>query len=909
VAAIREWLRRLWNTLRSGGRERDLEDELRTHLELAGSDLERRGMSPRDAARVARAQAGGVAQAIEALRDQRGVPWLDDVVRDARHALRLLRRSPGFTIVALLTLSLGIGATSAIFSLFNELLLRPLPVPEPGRLVNLGAPGPKPGSTSCNWAGDCEQVFSFAMFRDLERTQTVFSALAAHRAAPANLAVAGQTLSGIELLVSGQYFPALQLQPALGRLIGPEDVRAPDGSPVAVLSFAFWRDRLGAQADVLGRTIVVNGTPTTIVGVAPSGFSGTTTAISPHVFVPITLREPVNPFSRSFDNRRSYWVYVFARLKPGVSIEQARSALNRTYRAILNDVEAPLQKGVSDQTLARFRARLLALTPGARGQWGGGAFAVAPLTLLLGVTGLVLLIACANIANLLLARSASREGEIAVRVAIGGTRRHIIVQLLIESCALGVLGGIGGVLVARWTLAVIAWMLPADAGPMIRLQLDPIVLTFAGTLAVGTGVLFGLVPAIYSSRPDVTAALKSQTEQSPGGRRASRFRVVLATLQVAVATMLLVSAGLFIRSLANLSRVALGIRTENVVMFSVSPGLNGYSTARSQELFERLEDELHALPGVTDAGGSLVQLLASNNWNNAVSVEGFATTPDTDTTVSYNETGPGLFHTLGIPLLAGRDFTRADALGTPKVVIVNEAFARKFNLGGRVIGSHVGNRDEALDSEIVGLVKDAKYSEVKSEAPPQFFRPYRQNRAAGSLTFYVRTATDPQQTLSAIPSVVSRVDPNLPVENRRTLARQVRDNVFLDRFVGVLAAAFAGLATLLAAVGLYGVLACTVAQRTREIGLRVALGATPVRVRAMILRQVALMVIVGSPIGLAIAAGIGRLAESMLFQLKGTDPAVLAAAAATLALVALVAAFVPAWRASRIDPVRALRYE
>jgi predicted permease len=407
----------------------------------------------------------------------------------------------------------------------------------------------------------------------------------------------------------------------------------------------------------------------------------------------------------------------------------------------------------------------------------------------------------------------------------------------------------------------------------------------------------------------VVSALKGQAGQPSGARAAARFRALLATAQIALATLLLVSAGLFTKSLFNVSRVDLGLKADNLIGFGVSPSLNGYTAERSRALFERLEDELAALPGVTEVSGSLIKILAGSNWGNNVSVEGFEAGPDTDTNSRYNEVGPGYFRTLGIPVLAGREFTRSDAIDAPKVVIVNQAFARKFNLGRDVIGKHIGNQNEKLDSEIVGLVEDAKYSEVKGQIPPQFFRPYRQNKDLGFLNFYVRTALDPEPMLSSIPAVVARLDPNLPVEVLRTMPQQVRENMFLDRFISVLSSAFACLATLLAAIGLYGVLAYTVTQRTREIGLRIALGAAPSRVRGMILRQVAMMAIIGSTIGLVAAVWLGRLAESMLYQLKGWDPSVLVAAGAALALVALGAGFFPAYRASRIDPMRALRYE
>jgi predicted permease len=374
---------------------------------------------------------------------------------------------------------------------------------------------------------------------------------------------------------------------------------------------------------------------------------------------------------------------------------------------------------------------------------------------------------------------------------------------------------------------------------------------------------------------------------------------------------LLVSAGLFTKSLFNVSRVDLGLRADNIIMFAISPELNGYKPEQSRQLFERAEDELSALPGVTSVTSATVPLLSGNNWGNSVAVEGFQAGPDTDTESRFNETGPGYFSTLGIPLLAGRDFTRADAISAPKVAIVNEAFAKKFNLGREAVGKRMSNDRStgALTMEIVGLVKNAKYSEVKREIPPQFFKPYRQDERIGNITFYVRTAAAPEPFLTSIPKAIARLDANLPLENLRTLPQQVRQNVFLDRFISVLSTAFACLATLLAAVGLYGVLAYTVSQRTREIGLRMALGAAPRRVRAMVMRQVGMMTAVGGAIGLAAAIGLGQLAQSLLFELKGSDPAVLAGAAVALTVVALAAGFVPAYRASQVDPMSALRYE
>jgi putative ABC transport system permease protein len=835
-----------------------------------------------------------------------------------RLAFRTLLKTPFVTIVAIVSLALGIGANAAIFSLFDQILLRSLPVHEPDRLVNLGAPGPKPGSTSCGNQGPCSDIFSYPMFRDLERVQSSFEGLAAHRAFGANLAYRGQTMNGDGMSVSGSYFPLLGVRPALGRLLTPDDDVTVGGHFVVVLSEAYWRTRFEANPNVLNETLMVNGQAMTIVGVAARGFHGTSLGTRPHVYVPIAMRglmEPgfvrPTPNGNGFEGRRNYWAYVFGRLKPGVSIEAARTAINGPYRAILNDVEVPLQVGMSEQTMARFKAKEITIAEGYRGQSEIHHEARTPLYLLLGVTGFVLLIACANIANLLLARAAGRAGEIAVRLSVGASRRQLVMQLLTESLLLAVLGGVVGLLVSRWTLDLMASLLPSDASATIDFAVDRSAVIWAGVLAIGTGLLFGLFPAFHSTRPDLVTTLKDQAGQKGSSKAASRFRAGLATAQIALSMTLLVAAGLFTRSLLNVSRVDLGIRIDNVITFALFPQLNGYTSQRTAELFERLEDQFAALPGVTGVTASTVGVVAGNNWGTGVSVQGFEAGPDTDIQSNFTLVGPAYFRTLGVPLLAGREFTRADAIGAPQVAIVNEEFARKFNLGRDAVGKRMMNdrRANALEIEIVGLVQNAKYSQVKQAFPPVFYLPYRQDERLGFINFYVRTAGNPDALLPTVNSVVAKLDANLPLENLKTLQQQVQENVFLDRMIGTLSSAFAILATLLAAIGLYGVLAYTVAQRTREIGLRMALGADGRRVRGMVLTQVLWMTIVGGVVGIAAAVGLGQLAQSLLFELRGYDPMVLSVSAVLLGLVALGAGFVPARRASRIDPMLALRYE
>lgn len=830
-----------------------------------------------------------------------------------RLALRTLFKSPFITLVAILSLALGIGANSAIFSLFDQMLLRPLPVPRPNELVNFQSPGPKPGSNSCGQAGGCDEIFSYPMFRDLERAQTSFTGIAAHRNFGASLGYNGTSLGGDGLLVSGSYFPVLGLNAAIGRLFTPDDDSTVGGHFVVVLSYDYWRNRFELKPTVLNDTLVVNGQAMTIVGVAPRGFNGTTLGQNPDVFVPITMRGLMSPGFNGFENRRQYWAYLFARLKPGVTREQATVAINGPYHSIINDVEAPLQKGMSEQTLARFKAKEITTEPGNRGQSSLDNEARAPLLILLAVTGTVLLIACANIANLLLVRGAGRAAEMAVRLSIGANRRQLITQLLTESILLAAFGAVGGLFVAKWTLDLIASMLPqVGGGPFITFELSSTMLLFAAGAAVVTGIVFGLFPALHSTRPDLAATLKNQAGQPGGAKAARRFRTTLATVQIAMSMALLVPAGLFAKSLFNITRVDLGLKADHMIVYGLSPELNGYNTERTRQLFERIEDEVAAVPGVTSMTVAIVPVLAGDNWGNSLVVEGFEAGPDTNTNASFNAVSPGYFKTMGIPLIAGREFTRADAATAPKVAIVNQAFVKKFNLGADPIGKHFGEGGgpgSKPDTEIVGIVQDAKYSDVKRAVPPQYFLPYRQQPRLGFGYFYVRTTTPPEQMLQTIQQKMRTLDAALPIEDMKTMEQQIRENVAEDRVISTLSLAFAVLATVLAAIGLYGVLAYTVAQRTREFGLRMALGADGGAVRGMVMMQVGRMAVVGGVIGMLIALGVGRAAKSLLFEMEGYDPVVLAGATIALALVAIGAGFIPALRASKIDPMNALRYE
>jgi predicted permease len=831
-------------------------------------------------------------------------------MRNIRLAFRTLFKSPFVTVVAILSLALGIGANAAIYSLFDQIILAPLPVSEPDRLVNLVVPGPKPGSTTCNQAGDCEHVFSYPMYRDLEQSQTAFSGMAGHRLFSANVAYEGETLNGEGMLVSGSYFDLLGLRPARGRLIGVEDDMTIGGHPVVVVSHNFWRTRLGSDPNVIGRSITVNGAALDIIGIAPEGFDGTTLGGRPVVFLPLTMRAAVTPNWTGFDNRRSYWLYAFARLREGSSMEQATAAINNVYGPIVNDVEAPLQTGMSDQTMAQFRAKQITLEDGRRGQSSVHEEAKTPLLMLLATAGIVLLIACANIANLLLARGANRAMEMAVRLSLGASRRQVITQLLTESVLLGLIGGLVSLAVAHWTLAGIASLMPAEVVDALGFRMRWSVVAFAAGLSILTGLLFGMFPALHSTRSDLVSTIRSNAGNLSVTRGAARFRTSLVTAQIALSMALLIAAGLFLKSLVNVSRVDLGVRVDNIITFSVSPALNGYEPEHRHRLMQQIEDELAAVPGVTSVTSAMVGLIAGSNWGTDVNVQGFESGPDINSNARLNRVGPGYFGTIGVPVLVGREFTRADNASGGPVAVVNEAFIRKFGLGSDAVGKYMSERGpDEMNMEIVGVVKDAAYSEVKADVPALFFTPWRQDENVGSLSYYVASPLPPDQVMRSIRDVMRAVDPNLPVEQLKTMPQQIRENIMLDRMISMLSVAFAGLATVLASIGLYGVLAYTVETRTREIGVRMALGASAGAVHRMVLAQVVRMLAVGGVIGLIGAYFLGKAASSILFGMQGTDPLVFIGAAGMLTLLALAAGYIPAVRASRIQPTRALRYE
>lgn len=841
--------------------------------------------------------------------------WPFSLWSDLRYAARSLSRTPGFTTAAVLTLALGIGVNVALFSLFQQILLRGLPVPEPERLVNLIDPGPDPGRrvARASLAGETDAIFSYPMFRDLEQGQGAFAGIAAHRIFDANLSTGEQARLESGVFVSGGYFPSLGLQPALGRLLGTEDDRVDGQAESVVLSHEYWRSAFSAEPDVIGRRFLVNGTPLTIVGVAPPGFHGTTVGSRASVFVPITFRAAMGPGALpNHDDRGVHWVHVFARLAPGLTREEAAAAINALYRPILNEIEAPLLTDVNARELEAFRAKSLVLQSGARGQSLLLAPARQRLELFLAVGVVVLLLCCANIAGLMLVRGTVRSGEMAVRASMGATSGRLLSLLLTESLAVALPAAFVSLGVAWWTLRGIASTvpgIPTDAGRVapgaafeVSLSSGPVLVAIG--IAVASALAFGLFPARNLMRTHPAQTLQSYGAKQTSSKGLTRFRTALATVQVALAMALLATTGLFVQSLANIARVDLGIDTDSVVTFSISPQASGYAPDATAGLFDRLEQELAGIPGVASVGSASFGLLGGGSFRaRGLAVDG----TEIEEEVPVNFVSPDYFRTLGIGLLRGRAFGDSDSAGAPEVVIVNQRFAERLGFDGDILGRVFS---EGWNGEIVGLVADAKAANVTDEIGPQLFLPRRQSPfGSGSLTFYVRGDRPPEDLVGAIRATVAGVAPIVPISNLRTMEQQVDENIATERFIAGAATAFAVLATLLAGIGLYGVLAFTVAQRSREIALRIALGATGNRIRVGVLRRVAAMALAGTVIGTVAAVLLGRAARSLIFGVDAASPIALAGAAVAVTVVTIGAAYIPSRRASRVDPMTALRYE
>jgi putative ABC transport system permease protein len=843
---------------------------------------------------------------------------MGSLVQDLRFALRGLGKSKPFTVVAILSLALGIGANTAIFTLLDQVLLRRLPVKEPERIALLTMVGSHYGS---NWGGN---AISYPLYVDLSKNNQVFSGMFCRFPTSVSLSFGAETERVSAELVSGTYFPVLGVGAVLGRTFTPEEDQTPGGHPLVVLNHDYWKTRFAADKDVVGKTVVLNGHNMTVVGVAAAGFDGVQLEFVPQVFVPMMMKPQMTPLWDGLKDRRWRFVNAFGRLKPGVTLAQAKASLQPFFKGVLEmEVKEPAFRNASVEAREAFLRNVLDVLPGGQGRSYLRRQLETPLLLLMGLTAGVLLIACANVANLLIARAAARDKEIAVRLALGAGRRRIVRLLLVESLVLAVLGAIAGVVMAYVTDRLVFGVLPPDTA---SLKLSPApdlrILLFTAAVAIATAFVFGLAPALQSTRPELAPTLKDQAGALAGGARQARFRKALVAAQVSLSLLLLVGAGLFVRSLMNLRQLGPGFPTERLLAFNVDPSLNAYKVEQSKAFYQQLAEELQALPGVKAVGLASVGILQDNEWDSGVTIEGHVRAPQENTQAYMNSISPGYFAALGAPVVAGRDFTLQDTEqikhGTdeddfsPRVVIVNEKFARRFFGEGNPLGRRVGfgtDPGTAADMEIVGVIKDIKYTTLRDEIPIQMFIPYLASRFVGDMTIYVRTTLPPETLVSLARERVKKLDPHLPLYGVRTMEQRLLDSLLIERLIAGLSAAFGLLATLLASVGLYGVMAYNVARRTREIGIRMALGAFGGDVVWLVLREALLLVGIGLLVGLPATLALTRYARSQLFGVHFADPLTLGLAVLSLGLAAALAGFIPALRASRVDPIRALRYE
>jgi putative ABC transport system permease protein len=829
---------------------------------------------------------------------------MNGIWRDIRHAVRSLRKTPGFLAIVVLTLGLGIGANAAIFSLMDQILLRPLAVHDPESLVLLDGPGAFMGRTMN------AMTFSYPMYKDFRDRNEVFTGVLARFPVALTAVWRGGSERANGDLVSGNYFEVLGVQPALGRLFNASDDRTPGGHPIAVLSYGYWQRKFGGDPLVLNQTITVNGHPLTIVGVSDRRFTGIQVGGSVDIMVPIMMKAEMTPTWNDLDNRRSRWLNVMARLKPGTSRTQAGTAMNVIYRQI-NEQEIKDIPNASESFRKRFTSKHLDLLPGRKGLSDLRREFSTPLIVLMSMVGVVLLISCANVANLLLARTTARQKEISLRLALGANRARIVRQLFVESGLLALAGTFVGLLLAWWTGALLIGALPGDpAARTLSANPDVRVTMFALAVGVLTAVVFGIVPALQATRTTVTAALKEDSGSVSGGGRQARLRRGLVIAQVALSMLLLAGAGLFARSLYNLKTLDPGFRVDDLFAFSIDPSLSGYEGNRLTALYQRLQEALTAVLGVRNVSMSETGALTGNDWQMTVRVDGYQPKEGEDMNPSVDGVGPRYFETMGIPLVSGREFTERDVKGAPKVAIINETMAKYFFEGASPIGRRFGfGRGSATDVEIVGVAKDVRSLELRDRAPRFIYLPYAQDESVTQLTFYVRAAQGAQSTAAALRQAVHRIDANLPIFDMKSMQVQVDESLFVERMVAVLSVAFGALATLLAAIGLYGVMSYAVTRRTREIGIRMALGAESGRVLWLVLKEVAVMAAVGITGGLAVAFWLTRQIQAQLFGLAPTDPATLAGAAGLLAVIALAAGYFPARRATTIDPLVSLRSE
>jgi len=886
--------------------DQDLEDELRFHLEMKTQEHHEAGMEAGEARSRAAKQFGNVTLLKEISREMFGLGSLEIFTQDLRYGLRMLRNNLGFTAVIVLTLALGIGANTAIFSIINAIMLRSLPVRAPEELVSVGNPS-RTGSLS--EGGPVSDIFSHALYRKIREQNQVFTeVLASGRAGRLEVGSGtGETARG--RLVSGNYFEVLGVRPALGRAFTPDDDRVPGQSAVVVISHDYWQRKFAADSGVIDKSLSLNGTKFSIIGVGPSDFFGDEVGRSTDVWIPIMMQGQVNPGSSFLEKNDSSWLLLLGRLKPGVSLTQARASLNVLIRNLQMELQGP---AITPDTAKEIRESKIPVDAGGKGFSYLRKQFSQPLLILMGLVALVLLIACTNVANLLLARATNRQKEISMRLALGAGRARLVRQLLTESLLLATMGGLAGLLLAWWGASLLLWL--ASDGPKalpLDIRPDPPVLAFTAALAICTGLIFGLVPALSATRRDLAPALRERTHSLAHSGRRWNLGQVLVVAQVALSLLMLVGAGLFAGTLHHLQTMDVGYRRQGLAMLELNPIGSGYKQARILLLCQNLLARLRTVPGVTAASLSQNGVFSGTESMTSIRVEGFQSTRDEDLQSAFDQVGPNYFAAVGIALLQGRDFDERDQGGAPKVAVINETMAKFYFPQTSPLGRHITlGRKDPKTYTIVGVSRDAVDHYLTDKPQRRFYLPFFE--AAELITTYnfeVRTPGDAAAILPGIRKAVQEYDRNLKIEDLKPLTAMMDSTIGEERLVAQLSTGLGALALLLAATGLYGVMAYATSRRSSEIGLRMALGADRTRVVWMVLREALGLSLLGIVIGIPAALGAAKLVAHSVVGLSTGDPLVLSAAALVMIATAMLASFLPAARASRIDPMTALRQE
>jgi len=886
-----------------------LDEELSAHLEMLVEEHVRKGMSAKEGHYAALREFGGVERAKELYREQRSLLMIETLVHDLRYGLRQMRRSPGLTAVITLSLALGIGANTAVFSVINAVMLRMLPVQEPERLVQVAFEG-KHGAES--FVGES---FSYPLFTALRRDNQVFADISAfdywdsfdaYLASPGSGATgsAGEPVKG--QLVSVNFFSLLGVNAVVGRTFAPDEDNGAGAHPVAVISYELWTRHFARDPTVVGKKVTVDNTPLTVIGVAPRFFSGVNPGRTCDLWAPVTMQPQVVGGEFGFlTDSNVHWLTLAARLKPGVSMEQARANLDVIFQQQQRQQD---MSGFSETERRDFFTHRVVLLPAARGTDYLRKEFRRPLFLLMGMVALVLLIACANVANLLLARASARQREIAVRLALGAGRRRLVRQLLTESVLLALMGGGFGVLFAYWGSPLLVLLMSRGQSRVaLNVYPDLRVLLFTLLITLITGIAFGLAPALRATSMIAGPGSRTLTV-TRAGRSLGR---VLVVAQVALSLVLVIGAGLLIRTLRNLETLDPGFDRQNVLLFGLDPTRAGYKGDRLAELYQQLLDRMKQMPGVRSASFSFLTPISGGGWDNFVFVEGYTPAPGEDMDTYLNSVGPEFFATLHTSLLLGRDFGPQDRRGSPPAAIVNETMVRRFFGGRSPIGKKFGwgqDRRKA-EYEVIGVAGDAKYLSLRETVPPTAYLSAFQSKEWGGVTFEVRTTANPSGFAPQIRNLLSSVDSRLTASEVITLAEQVDQSLYQEKLISTLSSFFGVLALLLACIGLYGVMSYAVARRTNEIGIRMALGAEKASILLMVLQEVVTLAVLGIAIGVPAALAASRLVAAVLYGLKPTDPLTLVVATGVMAIVVLLAGYLPARRASRVDPMVALRYE